>query len=238
MPGMTPSAKVRPQGPKCSERQLQIAGTHRATAPSASPPRHHARFIPPNRPGTAGNIERSRCPTAAGFTIPEYRIVSKTISGSVAAFQRPQFKRLKDRLEPGDILVVTKLDRLGRDAIDVSTTIAALSPISVRVYRLALGGSDLTSSSGHFTMTILNAVPQFERDLWRERTRAGLAAAREKGKRVGRLPALKSAAKQEAVEAIAQGQTIASIAGRLKVSRATITCLRDSLPTNHVPRSS
>ena len=52
----------------------------------------------------------------AGFSIPKRRIVSETISGSVPAQQRPMFARLVDRLEEGDVLVVTKMDRLGRDA--------------------------------------------------------------------------------------------------------------------------
>jgi len=62
VPGMTTSAKVRPQGPTCGECQLQIAEPHRATTPPASPPRHHARFIPPNRPGTARECRKIEVP--------------------------------------------------------------------------------------------------------------------------------------------------------------------------------
>lgn len=165
---------------------------------------------------------------SAGFDIPVYRLVSETVSGSVSAMQRPQFKRLVDRLEPGDTLVVTKLDRLGRDAIDVSGTVAALARIPVRVYCLALAGTDLTSSSGQLTMNVLNAVAQFERDLLSERTHAGLEAAKAKGKRLGRPPALSPEAELQARAAIAEGEPIASIARRLRVSRATISRLRDS----------
>jgi putative DNA-invertase from lambdoid prophage Rac len=57
---------------------------------------------------------------AAGFKVEPHRIIAETISGSTAIAQRPGFIRLMDRLESGDVLVVTKLDRLGRDAIDVS----------------------------------------------------------------------------------------------------------------------
>ena len=166
---------------------------------------------------------------AAGFSIPDHRIISETISGSVSAKLRPEFARLVDRLEPGDILVVSKLDRLGRDAIDVTETVAALSKIPVRVHCLALGGTDLTSSSGQLTMNVLNAVAQFERDLIRERTNAGLQAAKAKGKRLGRPPALSPEAEQKARAAIAEGEPIAAIARRFKVSRATISRLRDFL---------
>ncbi len=77
-------------------------------------------------------------------------------------------------LEAGDVLIVTKL---GRDAIDVSTTVKALSEMG-KVYCLALGGADLTSSSGILTMQVLNAFAQSERDLLIERTQSGLMRAK------------------------------------------------------------
>ena len=102
---------------------------------------------------------------AAGFHVEPRRIITETISGSTFIRQRREFSRLVDKLEAGDILIVTKLDRLGRDAIDVSTTVEALAEIGVRVYCLALGGVDLASSAGTMTMNVINAVAQFERDL-------------------------------------------------------------------------
>src|SRR4051812_40396325 len=60
---------------------------------------------------------------AAGFKVEPRRVVTETVSGSIAALQRRGFTRLLDRLEPGDVLVVTKLDRLGRNAMDVSSTV-------------------------------------------------------------------------------------------------------------------
>ena len=71
---------------------------------------------------------------------------------------REGFSKLLDRMEKGDVLIVTKLDRLGRDAIDVSTTVAKLEEIGIRVHCLALGGVDLTSSAGKMTMNVINAV--------------------------------------------------------------------------------
>ena len=87
-----------------------------------------------------------------------------------------------DRLESGDVLIVTKLDRLGRDAIDVSSTVRTLAEMGVRVHCLALGGVDLTSSAGTMTMNMLNAVAQFERDLLIERTQSGLKRAKSEGR--------------------------------------------------------
>ncbi|MBB6182620.1 putative DNA-invertase from lambdoid prophage Rac [Rhizobium flavum] len=120
---------------------------------------------------------------AAGFQVEPRRIVTETVSGSTAIVQRRGFSRLMHKLEAGDILIVTKLDRLGRDAIDVSMTVKTLAEIGVRVYCLALGGADLTSSAGTMTMNVLNAVAQFERDLLIERTRPQARQVGRKGPR-------------------------------------------------------
>ena len=75
---------------------------------------------------------------AAGFAVDKRRIVCESISGSVAATERPQFARLLDRLELGDVLIVTKLDLLGRNAMDMRATVEQLSADAVRVHCLAL----------------------------------------------------------------------------------------------------
>lgn len=68
------------------------------------------------------------------------RLIEESISGSVAAKERPGFTKLIDRMESGDILVVTKLDRLGRNAMDVRATVEQLASLGIRVHCLALGG--------------------------------------------------------------------------------------------------
>lgn len=128
------------------------------------------------------------------------------------------------------MLIVTKLDRLGRDAIDVASTVADLEARGIRVHCLALGGVDLTSSAGKLTMGVINAVAQFERDLLIERTQSGLARAKANGKSLGRPKALSIEDHQAALERIAKGQSIASIARELKTSRQTIMRIRDQNP--------
>ena len=171
----------------------------------------------------AGEIE------AAGFKVQGRRRVTETISGSVPANQRPQFARLLDRLEEGDVLVVTKLDRLGRNAMDVAATVRQLDGLGVRVHCLQLGGVDLTSSTGKLTMGVINAVAEFERDLLIERTNAGLARARAKGVQVGRPPALNEAQRAEVDQALLAKEPIAAIARRFDVPRSTIYRQRDRL---------
>jgi len=167
--------------------------------------------------------------TAAGFAVAPHRIITETISGSVAISQRPEFIRLLDKMEQGDVLIVTKLDRLGRDAIDVASTVAKLEELGIRVHCLALGGVDLTSSAGKLTMGVINAVAQFERDLLIERTQSGLARAKAEGKRMGRPPALSPCQQADVKARLKAGNAVAAIARDLGVSRQTIMRVRDGV---------
>lgn len=159
---------------------------------------------------------------AAGFSIQPQRIVEETISGSVAAMERPQFARLVDRLESGDVLLVTKLDRLGRNAMDVRASVERLAGVGVRVHCLALGGVDLTSPAGKMTMGVIAAVAEFERDLLIERTQSGLKRAKDEGKKLGR-PAVLSLAQQSEVRARrAEGVSLGALAKSFGVTKAAI----------------
>lgn len=159
---------------------------------------------------------------AAGFELAGHRIVTETISGSVAASERPQFARLLDRLEPGDVLLVTKLDRLGRNAMDVRGTVERLAGSQVRVHCLALGGVDLTSAAGKMTMGVIAAVAEFERDLLIERTQSGLKRAKANGARLGRPPALSEAQQREVATRRLAGASLGALAKEYKVTRSAI----------------
>jgi len=164
---------------------------------------------------------------AAGFGIEPHRIITETVSGSMAIAQRTGFSKLIERMEKGDVLVVTKLDRLGRDAVDVTMTVARLEKMGVRVHCLALGGVDLTSSAGKMTMNVINAVAQFERDLLIERTQAGLARAKAQGIHLGRPPALSADQQRLVRKKIENGETVSAIARQFSTSRQTIMRVRD-----------
>ena len=165
---------------------------------------------------------------AAGFTIRPQRLIEEQISGSVAASERPGFTRLLDRMETGDVLIVTKLDRLGRNAMDVRKTVEQLATSDIRVHCLALGGVDLTSPAGKMTMQVISAVAEFERDLLIERTHSGIARAKTAGKRFGRPPALNHEQHKQAVERLNAGHSVASVAREFKTSRQTIMRIRGS----------
>src|SRR5664279_4165126 len=140
--------------------------------------------------------------TASGFSIEPRRTITETISGSVMARERPGFAKLLERLEDSDVLVVTKLDRLGRNAMDVRATVELLAARGVRVHCLALGGVDLTSPAGKMTMGVIAAVAEFERDLLIERTQSGIIRAKAAGKRFGRPPTLNDKERMAVIEGL------------------------------------
>jgi putative DNA-invertase from lambdoid prophage Rac len=165
---------------------------------------------------------------AAGFAVESRRLIEENISGSVAAKERPGFMKLIDRMESGDVLVVTKLDRLGRNAMDVRATVEQLASSGVRVHCLALGGVDLTSPAGKMTMQVIAAVAEFERDLLIERTQSGIVRAKAAGKQFGRPSALTSKERATVVERLDTGISIAEIAREFKTTRQTIMRVRDA----------
>ena len=158
----------------------------------------------------------------AGFNVEPRRFIAETVSGSTPAMERKGFRKLIDRLDWDDIWIVMKLDRLGRNAMDVRATVERLAEMQVRVHCLALGGVDLTSAAGKMTMAVIAAVAEFERDLLVERTQSGLARAKAQGKRLGRPRSLTL----EQLEAVrlrrSQGISLGTLAKEFGVSRSAI----------------
>lgn len=156
----------------------------------------------------------------AGYAV-EYWFAD-TVSGSAHAAQRQQFKQLLAKIRSGDTLVVAKLDRLGRDAPDVLTTIKRLAELNVEVIVLQLGKLDLGSPAGKLMLAMLAAVAEMERDLLVERTQAGLARAKAEGKTLGRPPKTNQMQRTAMVEAHGRGDSISSLSRLYNVSRATV----------------
>ena len=198
--------------------------------PFRTPYRTMTRVFAYCRVSTAGQTTDNQIKeiAASGFEVLPTRAVAETISGSIAACERPGFKKLMDKLEAGDVMVVTKLDRLGRNAMDVRQTVRALAELGVKVHCLALGGVDLTSPGGKMTMGVIATVAEFERDLLVERPQAGLARAKSEGKALGRPRALTDTQEAEALQRLSGGEAVAAVARALKTSRATVMRIRDA----------
>lgn len=159
---------------------------------------------------------------SAGFSVDPNRVISETVSGSVPAFKRPEFAKLVDRLEKSDVILTTKLDRLGRNTVDILNTVEKLSNIGVRVHCLALGGMDLTSAAGKMTLSVISAVSAMELDLLKERTAAGLVRARAAGKKFGRPATLSPQVKASIIAEKTAGASYADLAKQHGVTRSAI----------------
>jgi DNA invertase Pin-like site-specific DNA recombinase len=148
------------------------------------------------------------------------KVFSDTASGSLA--ERPQLTAALDYLRPGDTLVVWRLDRLARSLHHLMGTVLSLKEKGVG-FKSIQESIDTDTASGVLFFHILGAFAQFERDLIRERTHAGLAAARARGRVGGRKPAL-TPQKAAVARSLYDGKehTVAEIAKVLGVSRATI----------------
>jgi DNA invertase Pin-like site-specific DNA recombinase len=151
-----------------------------------------------------------------------YQVFTETASG--AAADRPVLGQVLDQLRPGDALVVWKLDRLGRSLRHLVETVTGLADRGDG-FRSLQEAIDTTTPGGKLDFHVFAALAEFERDLVRERTSAGLAAARARGCRGGRPSVLSGHKLQVAREMYASGQyTGAAIARTLEVSRASIYC--------------
>lgn len=138
---------------------------------------------------------------------------------------RKAFSEMLSKIRDGETLVVAKLDRLGRDAIDVLQTVRALAERNIKVIVHQLGTTDLTSPAGKLLLSMLAAVAEMERDLLIERTQAGLLRAKAEGKKLGRPSKIAPDARRAIIEKKGRGTSVSALAREYGVSRATITTI-------------
>lgn len=148
------------------------------------------------------------------------KIFEEKLSG--AQRDRPELKAAFDYVRPTDTLVVWKLDRLARSLKQLIETIEMLSEQKIG-FRSLTENIDTTSSGGRLIFHIFGALAEFERSIIRERTTAGLAAARARGRVGGRPPALSESDLRVAQTLLKDGElTVAEIAERLHVAPSTL----------------
>jgi DNA invertase Pin-like site-specific DNA recombinase len=151
------------------------------------------------------------------------RIYQEKASGG--RWDRPELQKVLDQLRPGDVLIVWKLDRLSRSLRDVLTIMERLGEAKAG-FRSLTEAIDTTTAAGRMMMQMVGAFAEFERAMLRERTRAGLDAARQEGRIGGRRPKLSPQQQVEIRRMIAKGEKTAADAARLfKVHPATVSRL-------------
>jgi DNA invertase Pin-like site-specific DNA recombinase len=144
---------------------------------------------------------------------------------SGAKTDRAQLRRLLDVLAAGDVLTVTRLDRLARSTRDLLNTLAAITGKKAGFRSLGDAWADATTSHGRLMLTVLGGLAEFERDLIRARTGEGRARAVARGQRMGRPFKVTDHQKREAIKRRNQGETLAEIGRSYNVSPATISRL-------------
>ena len=142
---------------------------------------------------------------------------------SGAKTDRAQLRKALDRLEAGDVLMVTRLDRLARSTRDLLNTLATIAGKKAGFRSLGDAWADTTTAHGRLMLTVLGGLAEFERELIRARTGEGRARAVARGQRMGRPPKLTPHQRREAIKRREQGETLAEIGRSYDVSGATIS---------------
>ena len=151
------------------------------------------------------------------------KVFKEKVSG--ANTDRAELAKLIRRLEPGDVLIVTRLDRLARSTRDLLNILAAVGEHEAGFRSLRDAWADTTTPHGRLMLTVLGGLAEFERELIRARTGDGRKRARDRGVKFGRPTALTAHQRSEAIQRLANGEAQADVARSFNVSQATISRL-------------
>ena len=157
--------------------------------------------------------------TAAGAA----KVFRETASG--AQTNRAQLRKALDRLEAGDVLMVTRLDRLARSTRDLLNTVAAITGRKAGLRSLGDAWADTTTAHGRLMLTVLGGLAEFERDLIRARTTEGRTRAVARGVKLGRKPKLTPHQIKEVLRRKESGEAVREIARSYNVHNSTISRL-------------
>ena len=156
-------------------------------------------------------------------------------AGAVKVFQekasgaradRPQLAKLLASLNTGDVVLVTRLDRLARSTRDLLNALDTIAQAEAGFRSLADTWADTTTAHGRLMLTILGGLAEFERELIKARTAEGRSRAKARGVRLGRPPTLSPHQRREALERLAKGEAVREVARSYAVSHSTISRLR------------
>ncbi len=151
-------------------------------------------------------------------------VFRETMSG--ARSDRPELKKALETLAEGDVLIVTRLDRLARSTRDLLDIVHTIETRGAKLKALTDSWADTTTSTGKLILTVLGGLAEFERSLIAERTAEGRDRARRAGRRLGRPPKLTTHQRDAALKMRADGQDNAEIARVLGVSRSTVSRIK------------
>jgi DNA invertase Pin-like site-specific DNA recombinase len=195
-----------------------ISGVHNSGAKSRG---NHMAFLGYARVSTDGQTLEAQVGElqSAGAI----NVFQEKISGAVT--ERTQLKRAINALAPGDVLVVTRLDRLARSTRDLLNTLATINEGGAGFRSLRDAWADTTTPHGRLMVTVLAGLAEFERELIRSRTSEGRERAKLRGVRMGRKSKLTAHQRREAIARREAGESVVEIARSYAVSHSTISRL-------------
>src|SRR5437588_12437600 len=142
--------------------------------------------------------------------------------GDRRAGRRRELNRMLGKLAPGEVVMVTRIDRLARSTFDLFAIVKRILDAKAQFRSLAKPWADSTSSTGRLMLAVLGGLADVERDLIRTRTAEGRSRAKAQGKLMGRPPTLSPAQQKEATRRRAQGATLQELARSYNVGISTI----------------
>jgi DNA invertase Pin-like site-specific DNA recombinase len=157
---------------------------------------------------------------AAGCAV----VYRETASG--AKSDRKQLRKMLAELAPGDVVTVTRIDRLARSIFDLFTIVRQIAEAGAQFRSLAEPLVDTNTSTGRMMLAVLGGLADIERDLIKTRTAEGRSRAKARGQSLGRPRKLSPAQQQEARERLANNETLVDIARSFNVSHTTIRRLK------------
>jgi DNA invertase Pin-like site-specific DNA recombinase len=159
------------------------------------------------------------------------KVFKEKVSG--AKTDRPELVKAIGRLEPGDVLVVTRLDRLARSTRDLLNVLDEVGKRGAGFKSLKDAWADTTTPHGRLMLTVLGGLAEFERELIRARTGEGRKRAKDRGVKFGRPRKMTPHQRQEALQRLAAGETMTDVARTYNVDPGTISRLAASSPFEH-----
>jgi DNA invertase Pin-like site-specific DNA recombinase len=152
------------------------------------------------------------------------KVFKEKVSG--AKTDRAELAKVIRRLEAGDMVIVTRLDRLARSTRDLLNVLATIGEREAGFRSLKDSWADTTTAHGRLMLTVLGGLAEFERELIRARTGEGRKRAKDRGVKFGRPAALTTHQRHEALQRLANGEAQADLARSYGVSQATISRLQ------------
>ena len=157
----------------------------------------------------------------AGFSVNVF-YSEDGVSGSIKALERPVFSKMMKECKAGDTVIVTMVDRLGRNAQDILHTVEEFKRLSIKLRVLQFDGVDITSSMGKLLVTLMSAFAELEKNTIVERINAGLARTKEAGTILGPPMKLEPKLLRQMCADKAKGDTLDVIAARYDMPRSSI----------------